>query len=350
MPVIISIIVPVYNVEQYLNRCVTSLVNQTLKDIEIILVDDGSPDCCPQMCDEWAERDSRIKVVHKKNEGLGFARNSGLEIAKGEYVAFVDSDDFVDVTMFGKLLEIAKLDDADIVYCGLLQQNANGSLREFRDFDKHVVFREEQTSQVALSFIHKTAICQRKRLFMSVWHSIYKRRIINENNITFYSEREVVSEDLPFQAMMCNKAKVISFIPDCLYNYCYNGESLSHTFKTSKISASCRLREVLLSLYPDSPIGQAYVNAEFYGRIRSSITALLLCNNIPFKEKMVLIKDICRFSLWKEINIDFLYKEETWKYMKQYEYIRANRPYSLVMFALFDWYFNKRTLLSLVKR
>lgn len=71
MPVIISIIVPVYNVEQYLNRCVTSLVNQTLKDIEIILVDDGSPDCCPQMCDEWAERDSRIKVVHKKNEGLG---------------------------------------------------------------------------------------------------------------------------------------------------------------------------------------------------------------------------------------------------------------------------------------
>ena len=347
---LVSIIVPCYGVEKYLNRCLDSIVNQTIKDIEIILVDDGSPDRVPKMCDEWAKKDTRIKVIHKKNEGLGFARNSGLEIAKGEYVAFVDSDDFVDVTMFGKLLGTAKLDGADIVYCGLLQQDANGSLREFRDFDKHVVFREEKTSQVALSFIHKTTICQRKRLFMSVWHSIYKRRIINENNITFYSEREVVSEDLPFQAMMCNKAKVISFIPDCLYNYCYNGESLSHTFKTSKISASCRLREVLLSLYPDNPIGQAYVNAEFYGRIRSSIAALLLCNNIPFKEKMVLIKDICKFSLWKEINIDFLYKEETWKYLKQYEYIRANRPYSLVIFALFDWYFDKRTLLSLIKR
>ena len=89
----VSIIVPVYNVEKYLKRCVDSLVGQTLKDIEIILVDDGSPDGCPKMCDDFVATDSRIKVVHKPNGGLGSARNAGLEVAKGEYVAFVDSDD-----------------------------------------------------------------------------------------------------------------------------------------------------------------------------------------------------------------------------------------------------------------
>ena len=85
----ISIIVPVYNVEQYINRCIDSLLGQTLKDIEIILVDDGSPDQCPQICDEYARKDSRIKVIHKKNNGLGYARNSGLELATGEYIALI---------------------------------------------------------------------------------------------------------------------------------------------------------------------------------------------------------------------------------------------------------------------
>ena len=96
----ISIIVPIYNVEKYLDRCIQSLLHQTLKDIEIILVDDGSPDRCSQMCDEYAKIDSRIKVIHKKNAGLGYARNSGIEIASGEYIAFVDSDDYVDVKTY----------------------------------------------------------------------------------------------------------------------------------------------------------------------------------------------------------------------------------------------------------
>ena len=104
----VSVIVPIYNVEKYLDRCVTSIVNQTLHDIEIILVDDGSPDNCPQMCDEWAERDSRIRVVHKKNEGLGYARNSGMDLARGEYIAFVDSDDYVNENTYKKLGSLVK--------------------------------------------------------------------------------------------------------------------------------------------------------------------------------------------------------------------------------------------------
>ena len=111
----ISIIVPIYNVEKYLDRCVRSLCNQTLQDIEIILVDDQSPDDCPRMCDEYAKQDSRIIVIHKKNGGLGYARNSGMKVATGEYVAFVDSDDYVDLDMFESMYNSAKKYDADFV-------------------------------------------------------------------------------------------------------------------------------------------------------------------------------------------------------------------------------------------
>ena len=119
----VSIIVPCYKVEKYLDRCLNSLVAQTLQDIEIILVDDKSPDNVPIMCDEYARKNNEgwpnIKVIHKKNnEGLGFARNTGLSVAEGEYVAFMDSDDFVDVHMFKNLYNYAKEHNIDSCYYG----------------------------------------------------------------------------------------------------------------------------------------------------------------------------------------------------------------------------------------
>ena len=92
---LISVIVPIYNVEKYLDKCVDSIINQTYKNLEIILVDDGSPDNCPQMCDDYAKKDSRIRVVHKENGGLSDARNAGMKVATGEYVSFIDSDDYI---------------------------------------------------------------------------------------------------------------------------------------------------------------------------------------------------------------------------------------------------------------
>lgn len=92
---VVSVVLPIYNVEKYLNRCVKSVVNQSYKSLEIILVDDGSPDNCPTLCEDWAKKDSRIKVVHKENAGLGYARNTGIENATGEYICFFDSDDYI---------------------------------------------------------------------------------------------------------------------------------------------------------------------------------------------------------------------------------------------------------------
>ena len=115
----ISVIIPVYAVEQYLDRCVQSVVSQSYKNLEIILVDDGSPDNCPALCDEWAKKDERIKVVHKPNGGLSDARNVGIETSTGEYIAFLDSDDCVHKEMYECLLNVVTVTDSDMVVCKL---------------------------------------------------------------------------------------------------------------------------------------------------------------------------------------------------------------------------------------
>ena len=117
---IISTIIPIYKVEKYLQTCIESVVNQTIKDLEIILVDDGSPDYCPEICDAWAQKDSRIKVIHKENGGLSDARNAGLDIAQGEYISFVDSDDWIAPNMYEIMLEVIEKEHADICACGIM--------------------------------------------------------------------------------------------------------------------------------------------------------------------------------------------------------------------------------------
>jgi glycosyltransferase involved in cell wall biosynthesis len=141
----VSIIVPVYNVEKYLDRCLTSLINQTLKDIEIILVDDESPDNCPAICDNYAQKDPRIKVIHKKNQGLGMACNSGMENATGEYIAFCDSDDYVDNCMYENMYYIAVKHEADAVYSGIKTVNQNGIVKPMNEYTNLEVTKNNLT-------------------------------------------------------------------------------------------------------------------------------------------------------------------------------------------------------------
>lgn len=137
---LISVIVPVYKVEKYLDKCVESIVNQTYKNLEIILVDDGSPDNCPQLCDEWAKRDSRIKVIHKQNGGLSEARNFGIDIAEGTYITLVDSDDVIALDMVQYLYDLTKKNDADMAVCQYenIDENGNFLRRKQAFFDIYV--------------------------------------------------------------------------------------------------------------------------------------------------------------------------------------------------------------------
>ena len=120
MSKLISVIIPIYKVEEFLDKCISSVVNQTYYNLEIILVDDGSPDNCPQMCDVWASRDNRINVIHKPNGGLSDARNAGIQIAKGDFIAFVDSDDWIAPNMYQMMVDAIEKENADICACGIV--------------------------------------------------------------------------------------------------------------------------------------------------------------------------------------------------------------------------------------
>ena len=126
-------IVPIYNTEKYLDRCVASILGQTYRNLEVILVDDGSPDNCPAMCDAWAEKDSRIKVIHKKNEGPDIARNMGLDAARGELIGTVDSDDYLAPDMYAKLYALLAENDADMSICEFIEVDEGGKAIDVND-------------------------------------------------------------------------------------------------------------------------------------------------------------------------------------------------------------------------
>lgn len=149
----VSIVAPIYNVEPYLRKCVDSILAQTLENIEVILVDDGSPDCCGKIADEYAENDRRVKVIHQENAGLGPARNTGIASARGEYIGFVDSDGWVDPQMFEELYNAVVRCNADICFSGM-QHVANGIKRErnVNPFAGQVLKNQEEIFTLRRSF------------------------------------------------------------------------------------------------------------------------------------------------------------------------------------------------------
>lgn len=290
---LISVIIPCYNVERYLDRCMESVVNQTYRNLEIILVDDGSPDRSGAMCDLWAEKDSRVKVIHKSNGGLGFARNSGMEIARGEYIAFIDSDDFIDTRMYEILMSKALENNADIVYCGHSKQLSNGNNISIRDFAEEREFDKSTFVELSQGFFRPTKLTP-KMLTMSVWHAVYRRSIISE---AFHSEREVGSEDIHFQiCAMLNSGKVI-FIPDTLYTYCYNGESLSHEFNLKKYDRYKQLNRIINQTYHQYGIrstGDYCVFIMAFAMIRR-----IALSKMPRKTKRSFAEKIVRDDFWQ---------------------------------------------------
>lgn len=166
---LISIIVPVYKVENYLEKCIKSILSQTYTNLEIILVDDGSTDACPQICDQYAQIDCRIKVIHKENGGLSDARNAGLEAAKGEYIAFVDSDDYIASTMYEHLYHILKQNQGDIAICRFLKVE-DGSKEEKLECKEQI---ETYSNVEALAKFYTEDRVQ----MVVVWNKLYKREI-----------------------------------------------------------------------------------------------------------------------------------------------------------------------------
>ena len=232
----VSIIVPVYNVEKYIDRCLKSLVNQTLKDIEILIIDDGTPDNSINICERYSKNDNRIKIFNKKNEGLGLTRNYGIKKASGEYVAFIDSDDYVDLDYYEKLYNKAKKTNADVCFSDFKNVTEKNEILD--DNIRCIPFKDDiiDSNSVLLNMLN-VPTCNKditNYMGMSVWRAIYKLDIIKTNNIFFVSERKYISEDIVFNFDFLENSKVVSFIRDSYYYYCYNNNSLTNVYRNDR--------------------------------------------------------------------------------------------------------------------
>ena len=208
----VSVIIPVYKAEYFLDKCVNSIINQTYENLEIILVDDGSPDNSPKMCDEWAQKDKRIKVIHKENGGASSARNKGLEDCTGDYIYFCDSDDFIEINCIEKLVD--KIKDNDVVIMGYNKVNGDKITAK--------VYNDKLSQNEFISeIIHEWD-------FGLLWNKLYKKEFIKSK----FNEKFKIREDLLFNSEYFKNVKKIGLINEPLYNYIDNPNSLTKGAKT----------------------------------------------------------------------------------------------------------------------
>ena len=227
----LSIIVPVYKAERYLARCVDSILNQTYRDLELILVDDGSPDNSGQMCDAYAEQDQRVRVIHKENGGVSTARNVGLDAAKGDYITFVDSDDYIDACMYEKMMAKAVMQNCDVVMCDCVKEFGDRSVvysHEIRAgfYDAEQLRKEYYPHLLMMENVEYPAT-------ISNWTILWKNSM-NSPDMR-YEPGIRFSEDLLFGAKLLRRASSFYYMKnEPFYHYVMNPYSATHNFAPDK--------------------------------------------------------------------------------------------------------------------
>ena len=274
---VVSIVLPIYNVEKYLNRCVKSVINQSYKNLEIILVDDGSPDNCPVLCDEWAKKDNRIKVVHKKNAGLGYARNTGIENATGEYICFFDSDDYIALDTIEKAYNLATKEESDMVVFGFCYVKANGETgKAVMPHTEKTTFSGEEVQNVFLADLIGPDAKNGKQtdLWMSAWACLYSLEMIQKASWRFVSEREIISEDVYSLLGLYKYVNRVSVLSEALYFYCENAGSLTHTYKPDRYNRIKNFYEACYQLAEESSYGADVKERLSYPYLSNTIAAM----------------------------------------------------------------------------
>lgn len=220
----ISIIVPVFNAEMYIERCIESVLKQTYTDFELLLVNDGSTDNSRNICDAYAQKDKRIRVITKNNEGPSAARNSALKIATGEYIGFIDSDDWIDKDMYNILVKSAQENDSDVVCSGYKYVVDSGIINTIS-----MCAKLENYSLTTNGVPVYEMFIRSKRGIFNVWNKLYKRDIIKNNNI-FFPNDKMSAEDCEFNLKIVKYASKYTFIPEALYNYYLSNNSLTRGY------------------------------------------------------------------------------------------------------------------------
>lgn len=238
----ISVIVPVYNCEKYLSQCIQSIIEQDEQEIEIILVDDGSTDGSSSICDEFARKDERIIVVHKENEGVSVARNKGLEIAKGKYIAFVDADDYLDSKIYFTAYNEMENNNLDLIIWNY-NFDRDGVITANQDFCNTCIIEENNAIKDVSATVLSPVVCDlptpnNKIVGMAFpWNKLFKSDIINNNNIRF-TQGVILHEDVLFIYEYFNYVKKIELLNVALYNYRINEEGATLKYKPEIIKSN----------------------------------------------------------------------------------------------------------------
>ena len=296
----VSVVVPVYNVEKYLDRTMQSLLCQTLKDIEIILVNDGSPDNCPALCDGYTNKYPNVKVIHKRNEGLGMARNSGLDVAIGEYVMFVDGDDAIEHDSCERLYGTAIKYNADIV-CGNFNTEIRPGVWENTQQPEGLqILRGENVYQYLLDMIATAPHTKVERLYpVSVCITCIRRALIEDIGLRFKSEREIPSEDTIFKSILLKHAQILVQLPYAFYFYYINKNSLTHSFDINKFYKLKAMYLLLKEIFKNDNEAEQRINRFIISDARIHFLRLIKSSQ---KHKIKLIKQMMADEIWNYVH------------------------------------------------
>ncbi len=237
---LVSVVVPMYNVEALLPRCLDSLTTQTHRNLQLILVDDGSPDGSGRIADDYAARDDRIVVIHQKNQGVGPARNAGIERATGEFLAFVDPDDYVTPDYVARMLDRCLLDDADVCVCNFTFEFSSGLKVPFPLMTLRRSLTGEQAGRDSLDLL---------TIPVFVWNKLYRRRLFTETGIRFPG---MYYEDIAIMTQVLSQADRVSVTHKSLYFYCLREGSITGTFTTKNLHDYLRAVEIIRDFIYDS--------------------------------------------------------------------------------------------------
>lgn len=252
--ILVSIIVPIYNVEEYLDKCIKSLVKQTYKNIEILLIDDGATDNSGIICDKWHDEDVRIHVYHIENSGVSFARNLGLREAKGEYISFVDPDDYVEENFIEVLLNLIVNNECDMAIINLIEKYPNG-------YEKKLGYRTENKLLNRQDFLNH--LCEKNSYKSGPCNKIYSRKVIVENNI-FFDEGIYYGEDLYFIAQFAEKCNRFYYDFD-EYLYCYycREESATRTTFNYKTATFIKACDELIRIFTENNVDSGIIKNKY---------------------------------------------------------------------------------------
>lgn len=305
----LSVIIPIYNVEKYLRQCLDSVVNQTFRDLEIILVDDGSPDHCGEICDEYAKKDSRISVLHKKNEGLPSARNDALDMVTGKWVAFVDSDDWLETDIYEKAIAAGNKYDVDILFFNSFQ-NTNEKETAISLFPNEFFTDDNKFIKNLQAGTMCKYLTQTKELgYGYPWDRIIKREFILQNKLYFTKVKAY--EDILYAINCLQYANKIVFIEDRGYHYRFNETSIGNKYTPDRIDIDKVIFREMFRLGDLYRVNDNYYQALYALIVQSVVAGTKRCffnknNKKSFWAKMQYVRNVLQeepyYKAFSEVN------------------------------------------------